>query len=151
MGPCGDLMPRLLAGVESSDGASIGLDEHLARWGVLDLRRARGELVGRLEASGLAGHGGAWFPVATKWRSVGNGRLRRAVVVANGAEGEPASAKDALLLARLPHLVLDGASSAAAAWGRGGLSPTSPQTWRPAWKRPWRFAVGMVSTRWRSR
>jgi NADH:ubiquinone oxidoreductase subunit F (NADH-binding) len=70
------------------------------------------DLVDKLAVSGLAGHGGAWFPVATKWRSVRGGRLRRPIVVGNGAEGEPASSKDALLLARVPHLVLDGASLA---------------------------------------
>jgi NADH:ubiquinone oxidoreductase subunit F (NADH-binding) len=76
---------------------------------------AGADLIDKLSASGLAGHGGAWFPVATKWSSIRHGRFSRPVVVANGAEGEPASGKDALLLTRLPHLVLDGLSLAAAA------------------------------------
>ena len=61
------------------------------------------------------GHGGAWFPVAAKWRAVAGASRRRPVVVANGAEGEPASRKDALLLMRAPHLVLDGLALAATA------------------------------------
>jgi NADH:ubiquinone oxidoreductase subunit F (NADH-binding) len=65
-----------------------------------------------LERSGLRGRGGAGFPVAVKMRAVA-GRPAPRTVVVNGSESEPASRKDRLLLARAPHLVLDGAALAA--------------------------------------
>jgi NADH:ubiquinone oxidoreductase subunit F (NADH-binding) len=67
-------------------------------------------------AAGLTGRGGAGFPTGTKMRTVAAGR-GRAVVVANGMESEPVSQKDQALLARAPHLVLDGISLAAEAVG----------------------------------
>ena len=70
-------------------------------------------LVGR---SGLRGRGGADFPTATKLQSVVR-RRSGATLVVNGSETEPASSKDRLLLARLPHLMLDGAALAARAIG----------------------------------
>jgi NADH:ubiquinone oxidoreductase subunit F (NADH-binding) len=103
---------RLLDGIGTAD--VVRLDAHLARWGALPEVPAR-SLLDAVDRSGLRGHGGAWFPVGTKWRSVASGRSP--VVVANGAEGEPASGKDRLLLHHAPHLVLDGASVAAAAVG----------------------------------
>jgi NADH:ubiquinone oxidoreductase subunit F (NADH-binding) len=88
------------------------LDEHLARYGPLPpVARGANEMVRAIEASGLTGRGGAGFPSATKLRSVSRGR--RTVVVANGTEGEPASAKDTILMIRNPHLVLDGLEAAA--------------------------------------
>jgi NADH:ubiquinone oxidoreductase subunit F (NADH-binding) len=74
------------------------------------------ELIEAIELSGLRGRGGADFPAARKLRAVAMGR-RAAAVVVNGSETEPASAKDRLLLSRLPHLVLDGAVLAAGAIG----------------------------------
>ena len=107
----GGTATRLLRGVD--DGApDPGLRVHLERWGELRHRPA-GVILEQLEASRLAGHGGGWFPVSTKWRAVGASSRRSPVVVANGAESEPASRKDALLLRSAPHLVLDGLAVAA--------------------------------------
>ncbi|MQY33831.1 NADH-quinone oxidoreductase subunit 1 [Streptomyces sp. RB17] len=64
-------------------------------------------LLDTLEAAGLRGRGGAAFPAHLKWRGVAAGQGPR-VAVANGEEGEPASAKDRWLLTHRPHLVLDG-------------------------------------------
>ena len=106
-------MPRLLSGLRAE--SAIGLDEHLEHLGAPPVSRsATGELIDLIDRSGLRGRGGAGFPVATKMRAVVASE-RRPIVVANGAEGEPASEKDQLLLEAAPHLVLDGAALAAAA------------------------------------
>ena len=105
---------RLLLGL-SGGAADPGLQTHLDRWGELRLRGSG--LIDELDGAGLVGHGGAWFPVSTKWRSIASASRRRPVVVANGAESEPASRKDALLLSHAPHLVLDGLALAADALG----------------------------------
>ncbi|MFF3574893.1 NADH-ubiquinone oxidoreductase-F iron-sulfur binding region domain-containing protein [Nocardia jiangxiensis] len=68
-----------------------------------------------LAQSGLRGRGGAGFPAHHKWTAVA--AAPESVVVANGHEGEPASAKDRWLLTRRPHLVLDGLLLAARVTG----------------------------------
>ena len=103
--------PRLLAGLDGA--ARLDLRAHLAIHGPLpgtDLPR----LIGYLDASRLAGRGGAGFPLATKLRALAEGARE---VVVNGTESEPASRKDRTLLRRTPHLVLDGALAVAAATG----------------------------------
>ena len=103
-------VPGLLA-VPDAD-----LRTHLATYGPLPSVDAT-----RLaEATGLTGRGGAGFPTSVKLRGTAqNGR--KPVVIANGAEGEPAAAKDALLLARSPHLVLDGLQLVGETLGAGRL------------------------------
>jgi NADH:ubiquinone oxidoreductase subunit F (NADH-binding) len=102
-------LPRLLP------PGPVSLAGHLARYGPPPspglTGRRQPELLAEVERSGLTGRGGAGFPTARKMAAVAAGR--GAVVVANGTEGEPASAKDKVLLARSPHLVLDGAALAA--------------------------------------
>jgi NADH:ubiquinone oxidoreductase subunit F (NADH-binding) len=107
-------LPRLLAGLEPGGGA-ISLAEHTRVHGPLPRVPAH-RLIEEVERSGLRGRGGADFPTARKLRAVAGGR-RVGPVIVNGSETEPASAKDRLLLSRLPHLVLDGAVLAAGAVG----------------------------------
>lgn len=87
------------------------LAEHRAHFGALP-DSAGTNLVAALHESGLTGRGGAGFPTGRKIASVSG---RKPVVIGNGAEGEPLSYKDAALLSRAPHLVLDGLNVAAEA------------------------------------
>lgn len=143
----GDAPPRpsrLLDGparYRSADRRRVGgphcddLAQHQARYGRLPgrLGPAGTDLIEVLAAARLTGRGGAHFPAAAKWRTVlaagGNG-----YVVANGAEGEPLSAKDTALLQHRPHLVLDGLAAAAEALAAVGgvvwLHQNAPDTWR---------------------
>src|SRR5262245_45103878 len=73
-------------------------------------------LLAAVERSGLTGRGGGGFPTVRKMAAIlATGRAP--VVVANAAEGEPASAKDRVLVQRAPGLVLDGLRLAAHAVG----------------------------------
>jgi NADH:ubiquinone oxidoreductase subunit F (NADH-binding) len=102
---------RLLAGPDLSTGAER-FHAHVQRVGPPPVLGTR--LIEMVEKSGLTGRGGASFPVARKWRSVARAG-GAPVIVVNGAEGEPQSLKDRVLMTTRPHLVLDGALLAARA------------------------------------
>jgi len=114
------LPPRDAENAPTDGGRAHGLAAHDARYGMLRYRDQPGILIGEAEAAGLTGRGGAAFPVHRKLRAVldaAGKRHRAPVVIANGAESEPASDKDATLLWLSPHLVLDGLQLAAEAVG----------------------------------
>lgn len=116
--PRAAVLPRLLP----EDGNPEDIRSHLARHGRIPYRGGRGTLIRDVEQSGLVGRGGASFPAHRKLSSVLDNAVKRRVapvIVANGAEGEPASSKDAALLGLAPHLVLDGIQLAAEAVGAG--------------------------------
>jgi NADH:ubiquinone oxidoreductase subunit F (NADH-binding) len=100
---------RLLAGPDLNLGPERLLNQ-VRRLGPLPAPAAN--FVEILDHSGLTGRGGASFPVGKKWRAVANAG-GGPVVLVNGAEGEPQSMKDRVLMGRRPHLILDGALVAA--------------------------------------
>jgi len=112
----------------------LTVDEHLALHGPPPFadsgygsggRAGDSPLITAVERSGLTGRGGAGFPAGRKMRAVAEAGRRAGpfhsqvgtTVIANGAESEPTSSKDKLLLSRAPHLVLDGVALAAEAVG----------------------------------
>src|ERR1700730_2571862 len=69
-----------------------------------------------VQASGLRGRGGGWFPAGRKWQAVrveGGAPL----VIGNGAEGEPGSVKDRWVMLTRPRDVIRGLVLAARAVG----------------------------------
>ena len=122
----GDNAPRMLTRPVHYFGAGSAITEltadtlraHHDRFGRRpSCRGTSGDaLLTRIEQARLTGRGGAHLPSAIKWRAVRSAAgIRGSVVIANGAEGEPDSRKDAALLELRPHLVLDGLVCAAEA------------------------------------
>jgi NADH:ubiquinone oxidoreductase subunit F (NADH-binding) len=108
--------PRLLPGDAAAGTEPASLGAHLGRHGARPSCAGdwqhRQRLIDEVERAHLTGRGGAAFATAVKLRALA-AIPRAPAVIANGVEGEPASAKDKVLLMSAPHLVLDGAVSAA--------------------------------------
>ena len=108
--------PRRLLAAPGAGADRVTLAGHLAEHGPVPYLGGPHLLAQVVDAAGLTGRGGACFPTGRKLRAVAAAAGPR-IVVGNGAEGEPASAKDRLLLASAPHLVLDGLQLVAEAVG----------------------------------
>jgi NADH:ubiquinone oxidoreductase subunit F (NADH-binding) len=103
-------MSRLLDGPALSAGAE-SLGSHTGRLGPLPATSR--QFIDLLVQSRVSGRGGAGFAAGTKWQAVAAHSRGDAVILVNGAEGEPLSKKDRLLMTTRPHLILDGAFIAA--------------------------------------
>ena len=84
-----------------------------------------------IAAAGLRGRGGAGFPTGRKWPSVRDGGAGQRFVVANGAEGEPATFKDRTLMRRDPYRIVEGAAIAAFAVGAGTVYLATKRSYAP--------------------
>ena len=112
---------RLLARAGQIDPAS--LDEARAAGAYVGLKTAAGlapeEIIDVVEASGLRGRGGAYFPVHLKWRAARDAAALNGtpVLVVNAEEGEPGVFKDRGLMEADPHRLIEGIGIAARAIG----------------------------------
>ena len=112
---------RLLARAGQIDPGC--LDEARAAGAYVGLKTAAGlgpeEIVDVIEASGLRGRGGAYFPVHLKWRAARDAAALNGtpILVVNAEEGEPGVFKDRGLMEADPHRLVEGICIAARAIG----------------------------------
>ncbi len=110
-------IPRLTAGLDMA--TRLDWTAHLSVHGSMPAMSLP-QLISLTEEFDLRGRGGAGFPFARKLRAVAKSVAARKTppaIVVNGCEGEPACQKDTVMLARAPHLILDGALLAAEVLG----------------------------------
>lgn len=74
-------------------------------------------VIATVKGSGLRGMGGAGFPTGVKWAFVKNQAANPKYVICNADESEPGTFKDRVILAELPHLVIEGMVLAALSVG----------------------------------
>ncbi len=116
---------RLLARLSERESTSDAVSLEAARGdGAYEgLAKARAmapeDAVAVVEASGLRGRGGAYFPVHLKWRSARDAVAAGGApfLVVNAEEGEPGVFKDRALMEGDPHQLVEGIAIAAYAIG----------------------------------
>lgn len=102
----GELLGEL--NIARMPGGTLDLQEHLSLLGsAVPYYNSLHHIKKELEQVEIYGRGGASFPLSRKIAAYEN-LGRSPVIVANGSESESLSKKDAALLIRFPHLVIDG-------------------------------------------
>src|SRR5260370_20395728 len=112
---------HLIPGGVLPDTTIESLDEYIALGGGDALQIALAippeETIDMVKRSGLRGRGGAGFPTGIKWASLRSDPASIKYLCCNGAEGEPATFKDRMLMRRNPYQLLEGVAIAAYASG----------------------------------
>ncbi len=75
------------------------------------------QVIKEVEESGLAGRGGAGFPVGRKWRFVFQAPRTPRYIICNADESEPLIFKDRVLMDTYPHQLIEGMTIAGYACG----------------------------------
>jgi NADH:ubiquinone oxidoreductase subunit F (NADH-binding) len=126
------------------------LDDYFAAGGGRGLKNAlemgASATIDRITAAGLRGRGGAGFATGRKWASVRAGGAGPRFVVANAAEGEPATFKDRMLIRRDPYRIIEGAAIAAFAVGAGTVYLATKRSYRREVEALTRAAVELSGT-----
>lgn len=99
-----------------------------------------------ITAAGLRGRGGAGFSTGRKWASVREGGTGLRFVVANAAEGEPATFKDRMLIRTDPYRIVEGAAIAALAVGAGTVYLATKRSYQREVQALTRAAVELSGT-----
>jgi len=115
---------HLIPGRILPDKTIESLEEYIALGGGDALQIALAippeEIIDMVKRSGLRGRGGAGFPTGIKWASLRSDPATIKYLCCNGAEGEPATFKDRMLMRRNPYQLLEGVAIAAYASGAKG-------------------------------
>jgi NADH:ubiquinone oxidoreductase subunit F (NADH-binding) len=104
------------------------------------------ETIEVIAASGLRGRGGAGFSTGRKWASVRDAGAGTRFVVGNGAEGEPATFKDRMLMRFDPYRIVEGAAIAAFAVGAGTVYLATKRSYQREVEALTRAAVEMSAS-----
>jgi NADH-quinone oxidoreductase subunit F len=100
-------------------GAVLDIDAYRSAGGFSALAKTRAmapdDVIAELEASGLRGRGGAFFPTGRKWAFVPKPEAlpKPHYLVVNADESEPGSFKDREIMLRVPFRFLEGCLIAA--------------------------------------
>jgi NADH-quinone oxidoreductase subunit F len=101
--------PILFAGIDEPGLATLSRYE--ARGGYSAMRRAlqmpAEEVLGELEASAIRGRGGAGFQMGKKVSFLPKGAMEK-YLVCNADESEPGTFKDREIIAKSPHMLIEG-------------------------------------------